>query len=246
MPNKSLIWPYSSVYENESSLYYLQSRYYDPAHGRFICGDILTSTGQGLLGNNSFAYCGNNPVSRTDCEGNLWDTVFDVVSLCCSIGEVAANPANVWSWVGLAGDIIDLVPFVSGVGESAKVVGALITITNKADNVSDTIKVVKATEFTDEALDAISKLDKVNGATKSTARAGTAIHAGYKTGYELVEDMTKEATRGKNRIDFLDEVDNIIYELKPNNVRGLRDGIKQLQRYNNALGGGNSMVLELY
>jgi len=156
------------------------------------------------------------------------------------------NPANVWSWVGLAGDIIDLVPFVSGVGESAKVVGALITITNKADNVSDTIKVVKATEFTDGALDAIRKLDKVNGATKSNKKAGIAIHAGYKTCYELVEDMTKEARRGNTRLDFLDEINDIIYELKPSNVRGLRDGIKQLQRYNNALGGGYSMVLELY
>ena len=142
--------------------------------GRFINSDILASTGQGLLGNNNFVYCGNNPVCRTDLEGTLWDTVFDIVSLCCSIGEVAANPANVRSWVGLAGDIIDLVPFVSGVGESAKVVGALITITNKADNVSDTIKVVKATEFTDEALEVIDKLDTVNGATKSTEKAGTA------------------------------------------------------------------------
>ena len=214
--------------------------------GRFINSDILASTGQGLLGNNNFVYCGNNPVCRADLEGTLWDTVFDIVSLCCSIGEVAANPANVWSWVGLAGDIIDLVPFVSGVGESAKVVGALITITNKADNVSDTIKVVKATEFTDEALEVIDKLDTVNGATKSTAKAGTAIHAGYKTGYEFVEDMTKEATRGKNRIDFLDEIDDIIYELKPANARGLRDGIRQLQRYNQSLGGGYTMILEIY
>ena len=47
-------------------------------------------------------------------------------------------------------------------------------------------------------------------------------------------------------LDFLDEVNNIIYELKPANPHGLRDGIKQLQRYNNALGGGFSMVLEIY
>ena len=176
----------------------------------------------------------------------FWDTIFDVVSLCCSIGEVVANPTNVWSWVGLAGDVVDLVPFVSGVGETAKVAGAMITITNKADNISDTIKVVKATELTDAALDTIKTLDKVNGATKSTAQAGKVIHNGYKTGYELIEDMTKEAVRGRNRMDFLDEVNDIIYELKPCNVRGLRDGIKQLIRYNEALGGNYTMVLELY
>ena len=107
----------------------------------------------------------------------FWDTIFDVVSLCCSIGEVVANPTNVWSWVGLAGDVVDHVPFVSGVGETAKVAGAMITITNKADNISDTIKVVKATELTDAALDTIKTLDKVNGATKSTAQAGKVIHS---------------------------------------------------------------------
>ena len=54
------------VYDTESGLYYLQSRYYNPETSRFINADILVSTGQGLLGNNMFAYCGNNPVSRID------------------------------------------------------------------------------------------------------------------------------------------------------------------------------------
>ena len=71
MPNKSLIWPYSSVYENESSLYYLQSRYYDPQLGRFINADVLAATGQGPVGNNMFTYCLNNPVNRTDSGGSL-------------------------------------------------------------------------------------------------------------------------------------------------------------------------------
>lgn len=37
--------------------------------GRFINADAYTSTGQGLLGNNMFAYCGNNPVNRVDYTG---------------------------------------------------------------------------------------------------------------------------------------------------------------------------------
>ena len=40
--------------------------------GRFINADAFPSTGQGLLGNNMFAYCGNNPVTRSDTEGNWW------------------------------------------------------------------------------------------------------------------------------------------------------------------------------
>ena len=53
----------------ESGLYYLQSRYYDPELGRFINADVFTSTGQGLLGNNMFAYCGNNPIIYSDPAG---------------------------------------------------------------------------------------------------------------------------------------------------------------------------------
>ena len=58
------------VFDQETGLYYLQSRYYDPEMGRFINADALASTGQGLLGNNMFAYCRNNPVRRIDIAGN--------------------------------------------------------------------------------------------------------------------------------------------------------------------------------
>lgn len=53
----------------ESELYYLQSRYYDPEIGRFLNADAFASTGQGLLGNNMFTYCGNNPVMGYDPTG---------------------------------------------------------------------------------------------------------------------------------------------------------------------------------
>ena len=57
-------------YDTESTLYYLQSRYYDPELGRFLNADAYASTGQGILGNNMFAYCGNNPVVYYDPAGN--------------------------------------------------------------------------------------------------------------------------------------------------------------------------------
>ena len=52
-------------------MYYLQSRYYDPEIGRFINADAFTSTGQGILGNNMFAYCNNNPVNLSDNNGTI-------------------------------------------------------------------------------------------------------------------------------------------------------------------------------
>ena len=48
----------------------MQSRYYDPELGRFINADAFTSTGQGVLGNNMFAYCGNNPINMSDYSGH--------------------------------------------------------------------------------------------------------------------------------------------------------------------------------
>ena len=57
------------IYDQETGLYYLQSRYYNPTWGRFINADAYVSTGQGLLGNNMFAYCHNNPANMIDSSG---------------------------------------------------------------------------------------------------------------------------------------------------------------------------------
>ena len=59
------------VYDEETGLYYLQSRYYNPEWGRFINADGLTSTGQGILGHNMYAYCNNNPVIFHDPSGTF-------------------------------------------------------------------------------------------------------------------------------------------------------------------------------
>ena len=57
-------------YDNETGFYYLQSRYYDPANRRFINADSLSSTGQGFLGTNMFAYCNNCPTIYHDPSGH--------------------------------------------------------------------------------------------------------------------------------------------------------------------------------
>ena len=67
------------VYDQETQLYYLQSRYYNPEWGRFLNADNYPSTGQGLTGNNMFAYCGNNPVLRKDDGGEFWNIVIGAV-----------------------------------------------------------------------------------------------------------------------------------------------------------------------
>ena len=57
-------------YDTESGLYYLQSRYYDPAIGRFINADGIIGANVGSASYNLYAYCGNNPVALIDSTGN--------------------------------------------------------------------------------------------------------------------------------------------------------------------------------
>ncbi len=59
----------SYVFDDETGLYYLQSRYYDPEICRFINADTYAATGQGLIGNNMFVYCLNNPANFVDRAG---------------------------------------------------------------------------------------------------------------------------------------------------------------------------------
>ncbi len=61
----------SYYYDTETGWYYLQSRYYDPTVCRFLNADGYVSTGQGILGFNMFAYCGNNPIMGYDPNGDL-------------------------------------------------------------------------------------------------------------------------------------------------------------------------------
>lgn len=62
------------VYDNETGLYYLQSRYYDPITGRFLNADAYCDTESGSpLSTNMFAYCENNSVIASDHTG-YWGT----------------------------------------------------------------------------------------------------------------------------------------------------------------------------
>lgn len=56
-------------YDTETSLYYLNSRYYDPNVGRFLNADGSVNANGDLIGFNMFAYCGNNPVMGYDPSG---------------------------------------------------------------------------------------------------------------------------------------------------------------------------------
>ena len=83
-------------YDVETGLYYLQSRYYNPAWGRFISADavdVLVATPAGLTDKNLFAYCDNNPVMRVDLGGDFWHIVIGAVvgALISGVVTVVSN-----------------------------------------------------------------------------------------------------------------------------------------------------------
>ena len=66
------------VYDDETGLYYLRSRYYDPVTGRFLNADIYVDTESGSpLSANMYAYRENNALIRYDSNGIWYEDIFD-------------------------------------------------------------------------------------------------------------------------------------------------------------------------
>ena len=156
------------TYDTESGLYYLQTRYYDPDTGKFINAD---SPEFALLGavsirdGNLFSYAGNNPINCLDADGKLIDIIWDVASLAFSVVDVVCNPDDPWAWIGLAGDLVDLVPFVTCVGEAARAASITVEVVDTVDGVYD------ATKAYDNVHDAVKAYDTVDEVLESTSKA---------------------------------------------------------------------------
>ncbi len=58
--------------------------------------DVFLSTGQGVLGHNAYSYCGDNPVSRIDCNGASWEDFWEwLKSLFGGSNNCAGNGRDV-------------------------------------------------------------------------------------------------------------------------------------------------------
>ncbi len=97
----------------ETSLYYLNSRYYNPEIGRFINADGLIGQTGDILGHNMYAYTKNNPVMMVDPSGY----------------------APWWSWAISSAKVVGgialcFVPGAQGIGASLIIGGSLGLIAN--------------------------------------------------------------------------------------------------------------------
>ena len=117
----------SYYYDEETKLYYLNSRYYNPEWGRFVNGDETVATGQEFIGHNMYNYCGNNPINRSDDLGKGWLALSLGVGAICGVIngalQVASNAASGKKGKKLFDDVGGAVVsgFVSGFLEVAPV-----------------------------------------------------------------------------------------------------------------------------
>lgn len=85
-------------YDEESGLYYLRNRYYNPELQRFITTDNIAYLGadSSVIGYNLYTYCLNSPANRLDESGNLslpnWAKV--AIGAVATVAAVAVTVAT--------------------------------------------------------------------------------------------------------------------------------------------------------
>lgn len=97
----------SYYYDNETQLYWLFSRYYDPETGRFISLDSIEYLDPGSInGLNLYCYCMNNPISYADPSGNLPQWAMWLIGGVVIAGLAIATIATGGAAGGVAGFIL--------------------------------------------------------------------------------------------------------------------------------------------
>ena len=130
------------VYDPETGLYCLGSRYYDPEVGRFVNADdtdVIFAKPQELYHKNLYVYCDNNPVVRRDLQGYFWETIFDIISVGTDVAEIIIAPTDLLAWGSLGLDLVcTIVPGATGGGKAVKAIAKA----SEVGKVSDGAKAV--------------------------------------------------------------------------------------------------------
>lgn len=183
-------------WEEETGLYYVGSRYYDPETGRFLNPDTPSLVKAGLESHNNknlYSYCDNNPITRSDKEGEFWS-----IAAGAAIGAViGAGSELVGQLVESGGKSVDLKSVLIA-GASGALSGAVAstglglsgqTVVNAAiGGISETLSQIGGKATVKE------KVTRVVGATIIGGFAGRIGGKGIKaknTPYKKILDIRK-------------------------------------------------------
>jgi RHS repeat-associated protein len=159
-------------YDADTGWYNLTTRYYDPVVGRFISADdvsLIAESTDEMGDKNLYAYCDNNPISRADKGGEIWNFVIGAaIGAGIEIASQVITSGKITNWkaVGLSAAM----GTIGGFGN----IGKGIQLATKAVKViKPTVKVAAATKF--------HKAGKITGYTRhglnqSISRGGRGVH----------------------------------------------------------------------
>ena len=122
------------MYDEETWLYYVSSRYYDPEIGRWISADVVLDRSS-VIGANLFAYCLNNPAIMRDTTGNL-----PFLAITAAIGAIvgavgggiaaAKNGENILAGIGIGAVTGALIGAGAGMVTGAALAGSVTATTS--------------------------------------------------------------------------------------------------------------------
>ena len=185
-------------FDAETGLYYLQSRYYDPAVGRFINADNYATTYKTSTGANMFAYCLNNPANCKDDGGELANWLVGGV-IGAVIGGLSALAAGESFAAGalqgavsgaLAGAAVDVALAVIAVPVAGVVIAGAIAFTGGA------VASVVGEEV--HSLATTGKFKPVDSSMRKRAAASGVINVvslGFSAGLEYASEGIKKVDK---------------------------------------------------
>ena len=169
------------VYDRETKLYWVTTRYYSPELCRWISPDSIEYLEPSSInGLNLYVYCGNDPVNRFDPSGHFWDYVFDAIFIVWGVYDFIKEPS--WSKAGwLALDIVlAIVPFIPTIS-TARHLG-------KIDNFFDAASAINKIDNAGDVASALNKIDNVGDVAHGFKYADDVIDSGQEIGTYLLKN----------------------------------------------------------
>lgn len=192
-------------YDTETKLYYVNSRYYDPEVKRMLNADdsaLAAVSLDTLTDKNYFAYCDNNPVIRTDSDGDYWHIVagaavggiVNAVAQAIDQGGIhnAKDVAKIAlsTITGAVGGALSASGLVSNALVAVTIDGALTAVTDLGISLIDN-------DFNFEKIDWFETISNVAVSASTSAIVGKVYNESTSN---AVSTISKSMQKGKNKI----------------------------------------------